>query len=133
MKKYYWLIIWESILTLFLALIIPEEYTAQIWAVVVFDIFTFALQFITWFAKDKTSRGTFYKYPAMAVSSIYLILQFVISTVTAIFGSRISFKFLLIVEVVLLVIMWILILSTLMAKDKIESLDFRQKDHQIEQ
>lgn len=134
MKKYYGFMIWGLllILTLFLALIIPEEYTAQIWAVVVFDVFTFASQFVIWFAKAKTSKDTFYKYPAMTVSSVYLIMQFLISTVTAIINSGISFKLLLIVEVVLLVIMWILILATLMAKDKIESLDSRQKDHHIQ-
>lgn len=134
MKKYYGLIIWGLllILTLFLVLIIPKECTAQTWTVVVFDIIAFASQFITWFAKAKTSKETFYKYPAMAISSIYLILQFVISTLTAIINTGMPFKLLLIIEVLLLVIMWVLILSILMAKDKIESLDSRQKDHHIE-
>lgn len=133
MKKYYGLIIWGLllVLTLFLTLIIPKEYTAQIWAVVVFDVFTFVSQFIIWFAKAKTSKETFYKYPAMAVSSVYLILQFIISTLAAIINVGIPFKMILIIEVVLLVIMWILILTTLMAKDKIECFDSKQKNRHI--
>lgn len=134
MKKYYGLIIWGLllILTLFLALIIPKEYTAQIWTILVFDVIAFLSQFITWFAKAKSSKETFYKYPSMTMSSIYLILQFGISTLTAIINTGMPFELLLIIEAILLVIMWILILSTLMAKDKIESLDSRQKDHHIE-
>lgn len=134
MKKYYGLVIWGLllVLTLFLALIIPKEYTAQIWTVVIFDVIAIASQFIIWFAKAKTSKETFYKYPSMTVSSVYLILQFIISTLVAIINSGILFKLLLIVEVALLVIMWILILSTLIAKDKMENLDFRQKDNHIE-
>ena len=97
-----------------------------------FDVIAFFSQFITWFAKVKSSKETFYKYPSMTMSSIYLILQFVISTLIAIINTGISFKLLLIIEVLLLVIMWVLILSILMAKDKIESLDSRQKDHHIE-
>lgn len=134
MKKYYGLMIWGLllILTLFLALIIPKEYNAQIWTILVFDVIAFLSQFITWFAKVKSSKETFYKYPAMTMSSIYLVLQFVISTLTAIINTGMPFKLLLIIEVLLLVIMWDLILLTLMAKDKIESLDSRQKDHHIE-
>lgn len=134
MKKYYGLIIWGLLLalTLFLALIIPKEYTAQIWTILVFDAIAFLSQFITWFAKVKSSKEIFYKYPSMTMSSIYLILQFVISTLTAIINTGMPFKLLLIIEVLLLVIMWVLIFSTLMAKDKIESLDSRQKDHHIE-
>lgn len=133
MKKYYGLIIWGLLLalTLFLALIIPKEYTSQIWTILVFDVIAFLSQFITWFAKVKSSKEIFYKYPPMTMSSIYLILQFVISTLTAIINTGMPFKLLLIIEAILLVIIWILILSTLMAKDKIESLDSRQKDHHI--
>jgi hypothetical protein len=134
MKKYYGLIIWGLLLalTLFLALIIPKTYTAQIWAVVVFDIIAFVSQFVIWFEKVKSSEKTFYRYPAMVISTIYLVLQFIISTVVAVVNEAISFKAVLIINFLLLVIMWVLILSSRMARDKIESLDSRQKNHHIE-
>lgn len=133
MRKYYGLIIWVMllILALFLALIIPRELTIQVWIIVIFDVIAFGSQFITWFAKMKTSKEAFYAYPAMVVSLIYLILQFLVSTLTAILNETIPFKVLIIIEMILLFIMWILIFSALMAKDKIESLDSRQKDHHI--
>jgi hypothetical protein len=134
MKKYYGLIIWGLLLalTLFLALIIPKTYTAQIWAVVVFDIIAFVSQFVIWFEKVKSQEKTFYRYPAMVISTIYLVLQLIISTVVAVVNDAISFKAVLIINFLLLVIMWVLILSSRMARDKIESLDSRQKNHHIE-
>lgn len=134
MKKYYGLIIWGLLLalTLFLALIIPKTYTSQIWAVVVFDIIAFVSQFVIWFEKVKSQEKTFYRYPAMVISTIYLVLQLIISTVVAVVNDAISFKAVLIINFLLLVIMWVLILSSRMARDKIESLDSRQKNHHIE-
>jgi archaellum biogenesis protein FlaJ (TadC family) len=82
--------------------------------------------------KSKSSKETFYKYPTMLVSMVYLILQFIISTVVAVVNEAISLKAVLIINFVLLVVMWILILLTLMAKDKIENTNYRQKDHYIE-
>lgn len=133
-KKYYGIIIWFLLmaLTLFLVFIIPSQYTKQIWTVVVFDIIAFASQLLTWFMRSKNAQGTFYKYPTIAVSTVYLILQFVISTVVAIANEAVPFKVLFTINFVLLVIMWLIILSALMARDKIESLGSRQKDHHIE-
>lgn len=134
MKKYYGIIIWLllMVLTLFLVFIITSQYTKQIWTVVVFDVIAFGSQLLTWFMKNKDAKETFRKYPAITVSTLYFVLQFVISTVVAIVNEAIPFKLVLIINFVLLVIMWAIILSTLMAKDKIEILDFRQKDHRTE-
>ena len=131
MKRNYGIIIWALLLaaTLFLALIIPDAYTSQIWAVVIFDVIAFVSQLVLWLSKSKNARGTFYKYPAMTMSTVYLILQFVISTIVAIVNEAMPFKIVLIINFVLLIIMWVILLSTYMAKDKIESLDSRQKDY----
>lgn len=131
MKKNYEIIICGLLLavTLFFALIIPKQYTSQIWTVVAFDIVAFVSQLVLWFSKSKDSKETFYKYPEMAVSTTYLVLQFIISTIVAVANQAIPFKIVLIINFVLLVIMWVIQLSASMAKDKVESLDSRQKDH----
>lgn len=134
MKKYYGIIIWLllMVLTLFLVFIITNQYTKQIWTVVVFDVIAFGSQLLIWFMKNKDVKETVRKYPAIIVSTLYFVLQFVISTVVAIVNEAIPFKLVLIINFVLLVIMWVIILSTLMAKDKIGILDSRQKDHHTE-
>lgn len=133
MKKYYGIVIWVLIfiLTVFLALIIPDTYTDRIWTIIVFDIIAFASQLLLWFSKCKDTKEMFYKYPAMTVSTVYLVLQFIVSTAVSVMNESISFKLVLIINVVLLIVMCALILSALMEKDKIESLDTRQKDHHI--
>ena len=130
MKKNYGISIWVLLLavTLFLALFIPDDYTGQIWTVVIFDVIAFVSQLCLWISKSKDSTETFYKYPAMTMSTLYLVMQFVVSTIVAIANEAIPFKIVLIINFVLLVVMWIVLLSTSMAKDKIESLDSRQKD-----
>lgn len=134
MKKNFGIIIWVLLLALalFLALIIPDHYTSQIWTVIIFDVVAFVSQLFIWFVKSKNAKETFYKYPAMTLSTTYLVLQFILSIVVAIVNAGIGFKLVLIINFVLLVIMLVLILSTLMAKDKIESLDSRQKNHHTE-
>lgn len=131
MKKNYGIIIWVLLLvvTLFLALIIPNTYTSQIWTVVIFDVVAFVSQLILWFSKTKNTKETFYKYPAMTVSTMYLIIQFIASTIVAIVNEAIPLKIVLIFNFILLIVMWVIIFSICMTKDKIESLDSRQKDH----
>jgi hypothetical protein len=134
MKKNYGIIIWLLLLalTLFLTLIIPKNYTNQVWTVIGFDIIAFVSQFITWFLNAKSSKETFYKYPIMTISSIYLGLQFIYSLVVSMVNEAIPYKTVLIINFVMMVIMLILIVSTLMTRDKVESLDFRRKDHHTE-
>ena len=134
MKKYYGIIIWFllMVLTLFLTFIIPSQYTKQIWIVIIFDVIALGSQLLTWFMKSKDAKETFYKYPAITVSTLYLVVQSVISVVVAIANETISFKWVLIINFVLLVIMWGIIISTLVTKEKIETLDSRQKNRHIE-
>lgn len=134
MKKNFGVIIWILVLalTLFLTLIIPNQYTKQIWTVIIFDVISFVAQFLIWFMSTKSAKETFYKYPAMTVTTTYGILQFVLSLIVAIVNTGMNFKLELILNFVLMVIMLVLILLTLMGKDKIESLDSRQKNHHTE-
>ena len=133
-SRYLGIIIWVLLfaLTAFLLLIIPSEYNGNIWATLVFDILAFLFSGILFLSKSRNSRETFYKYPAMTMSTVYLVVQFAVSLVISLMNQAIHFKIVLIINFVVLVVMWTLILSALMAKEKIESLDSRQKDHHTE-
>ena len=133
-SKYFGIIIGVLLmaLTIFLLLMIPNEYNGSIWATLVFDCLAFVFQFILFLLKSSGAKETFYKYPAMTMSTVYLTIQFVVSLVIAIMNQTIPFKIVLIINFVILVVMWVLILSVLMTKEKIESLDSRQKDHHTE-
>jgi hypothetical protein len=130
MKKNLGIIIWGLLLalTLFLTLVIPTQYTSQIWTVVIFDVIAFVTQLFIWFSKVKNDKEKFYKYPAMTLSTTYLVIQFILSIVVALVNEAIAFKIVLIINFVLLVIMLVLVLLTVLAKDKIENLDSRQKN-----
>lgn len=134
MRKQYFVIIWSLllILTLFFIRVIPTQYTSQIWTVVIFDILVFTSQLITWYAKNIEEKETFYKYPTIIISSSFLAVQFLISIVVAIANNSIPFKTLLIINFTIFIVMWIIILSTMIAKGKIKSLDFKHKNHHIE-
>lgn len=130
MKKNYGIIIGVLLLALtFFALIIPDSYARQIWTVVIFDLITFVSKLILWCSKVKNAKKTFYKYPVITMSTVYLIQQFVIATIVAILNETIPFKIVLIINFVLLVVMWDILLSIFMAKDKIESFASRQTDY----
>lgn len=134
MRKQYFVIIWSLllILTLFFMIVIPIQYTSQIWTVVIFDILVFASQLITWYTKDIEAKESFYKYPTIIISFSFLAVQFLISIVVAIANNSIPFKTLLIINFTIFIVMWIIILSTMIAKGKIKSLDFKHKNHHIE-
>lgn len=134
MRKQYFVIIWSLllILTLFFIRIIPTQYTSQIWTVVIFDILVFASQLITWYAKNIEEKETFYKYPTIIISSSFLVIQFVISIVVAIANESIPFKTVLTINFTIFIIMWIIILLTMIAKEKMQNLDFKHKNHHIE-
>lgn len=69
---------------------------------------------------------------AMMVSVIYMVIQFVICIVTGVIGTMLSFKVALIINFVVCIIMWILIMMLGFAKDHVQRIDSRQKNHHTE-
>lgn len=122
-------------LSVFLLFVIPSSYTNSIYASLVFDGIAFISTLILWirlFQSTKTPTDVFYCTPAMTFSTIYLVIQFIICLVIAVFAEKISFKLALTANIVLMVLAWIILLSVLSAKDHAQRIDSRQKDHHIE-
>ena len=122
-------------LSVFLLLVIPSSYSQSIWVTLVFDVIAFVSQLIlllTIFNRPVGAKGVFNRYPTMLVSSLYLIVEFIICIVMAVMGSSIPFKMSLIINFIVMVIAWIILLMMILSKDHVERIDSRQKDHHVE-
>ncbi len=118
--------------SVFLLLVIPSQYTNSIFVMLGFDVFAFFSTLIFWFIIFRSSNepnDMAYHSPAMTVSAGYLIAQLILCAVVVALGEHFSFKVTLTVNLILLIIMWALILSTLIANNHAKRVDSRQKDH----
>ncbi len=122
-------------LSVFLLFIIPNHYSSSIFVALVFDCIAFLSLLIIWLKLLQTNskpNDVFLSTPAILISTIYMIVQFIICIVTAIVNDGISLKLSLIINVILMALMWVLILATLNAKNHANRIDSRQKDHHVE-
>lgn len=122
-------------LSVFLLLVIPGSYSQSIWVTLVFDVIAFVSQLILWltiFNKPVGTKGVFNRYPTMFISSLYLVIEFIICVIVAVAGSSISFKMSLIINFIIMVVTWIILLMMILSKDHVERIDNRQKDHHVE-
>ena len=122
-------------LSVFLLFIIPNHYSSSIFVALAFDCIAFISLLIIWLKLLKTNskpNDVFLATPAILISTIYMIVQFIICIVTAIVNDGISLKLSLIINVILMALMWVLILATLNAKNHANRIDSRQKDHHVE-
>ena len=119
-------------LSIFLLLVIPSQYTNSIFVTLGFDVFAFFSTLILWFIIFRSSdepNDMAYHSPTMTVSAVYLIAQLILCAVAGALGEHFSFKVILTVNFILLIIMWALILSTLIINNHSKRVDSRQKDH----
>ena len=119
-------------LTVFLLLVIPKLITSSIIVTLIFDAIAFISVLILWlglFKNQTTPKDVFYCSPAMTVSTVYLVTQLIISIIAGLLADTISFKASLILNFVIMTVVWIIILSTISAKDYAKQIDSRQKDH----
>lgn len=122
-------------LSVFLTLIIPTHYSSNIFGTLVFDAIAYIAVLILWiklFRNTKMPADAFYNSSAMTISIVYLIIQTLLCVIVGLLVDEISFKTTLILNVVLMVVMWFLIHSTIIAKDHAKHVDSRQKDHHVE-
>lgn len=122
-------------LSVFLLLVIPNSYSQSIWVTLVFDTIAFVSQLVLWltiFNKPVGAKGVFNRYPTMLISSLYLVIEFIICVIVAVAGSSISFKMSLIINFIIMVVAWIILLMMILSKDHVERIDSRQKDHHVE-
>lgn len=122
-------------LSVFLLFVIPQHLSSGIYLTLVFDIVAFVSSLILWlsfFKSKKTPKEQFYVSPAITVSAVYLVIQFIICVTEGLLVDKISFRGTLILNFITTAVMWILILSTLIAKNHAQRVDLRQKDHHVE-
>lgn len=122
-------------LSVFLTLIIPAHYSSNIFVTLTFDVIAYISVLILWinlFRNINAPDDTLYNFPAMTVSTVYLVLQTIICILNGLLVDVISFKMTLILNVVLMTVVWFLILSTIITKGHAQRVDSRQKDHHVE-
>lgn len=134
-NKFIAIIIWAILFSasVFLLFMIPNYYSISIFVALAFDCIAFLSQLIIWLIRLKTySNDVFWSTSTILISTIYMIVQFIICVVTAILNDGISLKVLLIINVILMALMWVLILAILNAKNHANRIDSRQKEHHVE-
>ena len=122
------------VLSIFFLFIIPGEYTTAIWITLAFDIIAFGSQLFLWYTLFKgqnSKEDVFYKTPAVTMSTLYMVIQFIICLVMAFAGNIISSKTAIIVNFVVCVLMWVVIIMLITVKDHVKKVNSRQKDHHI--
>lgn len=123
------------ILSVFLLFVIPAHISNGVYLTLLFDVIAYVsllVLCITIFRTNKTPKETFYVSPAITLSTIYLVIQFVICIAEGLLVDKISLRGTLILNFITMAIMWFLIFSTLIAKIHAQRVDSRQKDHHVE-
>jgi len=112
---------------------ISGTYTATIWITYGFTILAFLTQIILWLCiwctKVKGSEQFLYM-PTLTISVTYLLLQIMLALVFVLFTP--SVKVAIIVNGLLTIIIGIVLVLASVAKNTIQQLDRRQKNHHIE-
>ena len=136
-KRKVGIIIWmiAFALSVALMLIIPSHYTSSIYTTLIFDVIAYISVLILWmkiFTNVNTPSDIFYCSPAMVVSTVYLVIQFIFCVMEGVLVDVITFKITLVLNILLMAIVWFLILSTIITRDHTQCVDSRQKNHHVE-
>ena len=136
-KRKVGMIIWmiAFALSVALMLIIPSHYTSSICTTLIFDVIAYISVLILWmkiFTNVNTPSDIFYCSPAMVVSTVYLVIQFIFCVMEGVLVDVITFKITLVLNILLMAIVWFLILSTIITRDHTQRVDSRQKNHHVE-
>lgn len=113
--------------------IIPNSDTAKMWTAYGFTIFAFLSQLALWlwvWHKENSASEKFLYTPALTISVAYLLLQLLVDLIFAL--VLISVKIVIIVNVVLAIAIATLLVLSLIAKNPIQRVDSRQKNHHRE-
>ena len=122
-------------LSVFLILIIPDQYTSVIIAVLIFDCIAFISQLILWLQSSKgnqSAEGIFQNAPVFVVSCAYLAIECVFNVICAALPNALPFKTVLIVNVCILAVAWIVIAALYGTKNHIQRVGSRQKNNHVE-
>ena len=131
------LAIWALSLILVLVLMFCLEtgMTPTFWVtfgfVCVAFVSSLVFQIITWKNSETLDKQVLH-LSGITISSVYALIQIPVGVVFSIGATAISTKPTILVNAVLLIVAWVLILSSLVGNDHIEKVNSRRKDHHIE-
>ena len=113
-----------------LPLFLAKSYSTALWVTFGFTLFVFISQLALWsyiWRDPLSGKDSFFHMPLFVLSILYMLLQAVPCIVFALWQA--PAKIAVLVNVVLTAVMWILLLTAMLAKNHIASMDSKQKDH----
>lgn len=93
-------------------------------------ISTLLFHFVIW--NGITKENVITRISPIGLSSVYMIIQVPIGIAFSLCSGIIPFKIAILINAVICIIAWIIILSSLIGNDHIDSVNSRQKDHHTE-
>lgn len=114
--------------------LIPKNYTSAVWVTYGFALFAFMSQLILWLViwhKPLEAKERFSFTPGLTLSVAYMILQLVLCIVFALWSAA-PVKIVALLNALLLIAALVLTALALIAKNHIERVDNRQKNHHVE-
>lgn len=121
------------VLALTVLFLVTKSYTAVTWITTVFTVLAFGTHGYIW---NKTNLSdpnqAFLSYPGAMVSAGHLVFQLIVCIVLGFLSETISIRLALLINLIPLIIVWILILTTDIGKEHIRHVDSRRKDHHTE-
>lgn len=121
-------------MSLFILFFFTPVYGAVTWITLGFTLVAFISQLILWFVEwQQVSRKLqFLIYPILIISVIYLLIQlgfcFLFSFASPIFSAGIT----VMINLFLCLLMWLILIMVIIARNVIKKAEGRQKDHHIE-
>lgn len=137
MSKKIALAVWVLVLLLSMVLLftLNQGMTAAFWISFIFVVAAFCstLLFQCVLGKNaKTPDDRFLQLPSALISGIYEAVQIPLCVIFALCSGIIPWKATLLIHAIILILAWILILSSLGGNDHIRNVNGRQKNHHTE-
>lgn len=110
---------------------IPKNYTIAVWITYGFTLLAFLSQLTLWlyiWRKSLDAKETFLRTPVFMLSVCYMFFQIILCGVFP-FWITASTKIVFIVNTLFLTVVWALLIISMIARNHIERIDSRQKDH----
>lgn len=113
--------------------VVPDSYTTTIWITYGFTIFTFLSQLVLWlwiWHNEISAPEQFLHTPVLTISVVYLLLQLVADLIFAM--VMVSVKITVLFNMLLAIVVGVMLILSLIAKNSIERIDKRQRNRRIE-
>lgn len=123
------------LLSMVLLFMLNQGMTISFWITFAFVLMAFcsALLFQCVLVREtRTPSDGFLQLPSILISGIYTVVQIPLCVVFSLCSSVVSWKATLLVHTIILILAWILVLSSLAGNDYIRKINSRQKNHHTE-